>query len=341
MKQIRWLGRTIVVGLTCGVMVSFIGPLAAQDNERQPIYEGPVDDLSWSSDSQYVSFFNYYGANPSVYLDESSSRNWQRFDPVTGILTASKTWPQQPSLTDDENEFFRPTDLSDGSITYIYESPNKRYIVYCSFAEATSTLLILGNRAGMELLGLDYTIYNPFIGPEFFRVIWSADSSAFVTFDERLPAVLRYVTNFDKSLMDATVSSLNEIDYSAWDVFDLSDDGKWVLILAYTISPASEISQTLMIANPLNLSENIVLQTQNASEITAAIFAPDNANQVLFVSEQGLGLYDMESQQVSILDSSITAEYGTPIAFSPDGRWLAYQSLDGLIVIPMSDYLEE
>ncbi|MBZ0317807.1 MAG: hypothetical protein K8L91_15410 [Anaerolineae bacterium] len=337
MTKIQWLARMIVVAVTCGVMVSFIGPLAAQDNERQPIHEGAVGDLSWSSDSQFVSFFDAFGANPSVHLDELSVRSWQKYDPVTGILTASKTWPQQPMLTDDEQDFFRPTDLPDGSTTYIFESPNKHHLVYCSPIQASPSLLILGNRAGMELLGLDDVINNPFIGPHSFRVIWSADSSAFVTIDERQPAVLRYVTNFDTWLRSTQVTRLHKRDFRAWDVFDLSDDGNLVLVLGDTV----EIRQQLMVVNPLNLSENIVLQTPDASEITAAIFAPDNANQILFVSEQGLGLYDMESQRVSILDSSITAELGVPIAFSPDGRWLAYQSLEGLFVIPMSDYLEE
>lgn len=337
MTKIHWLVKMIVVGLACVVMVSLIQvgarPLAAQDHEHQPIYEGAVGDLSWSSDSQYVSFLDAFGTNPPVYFDESSVRSWQQYDPVTGNLTASKMWPQQPLLTDDEQDFFQPTDLPDGSATYVFESPDKRYLVYCSPIQASPSLLTLGNRAGMELLGLDDVINNPFIGPRAFRVIWSADSSAFVTFDERQPAVLRYVTNFDTWLRSTQVTRLHKRDFRAWDVFDLSDDGNLVLVLG----DSGDIRQQLMVVNPLNLAEIVVLQTPDASEISAAIFAPDNANQVLFVSEQGLSLYDMESQQVSILDASITAEYGTPIAFSPDGRWLAYQSLDGLFVIPLSD----
>lgn len=341
MTKIQWLVRISAVGLACVVTVSLIQvearPLAAQDHDRQPIYEGPVGDIFWSSDSQYVSFLDAFGANPPVYLDESSVRSWRQYDPVTGNLTASKTWPQQPLLTDDEQDFFQPTDLPDGSTTYIFESPNKHHLVYCSPIQASPSLLTLGNRAGMELLGLDDVINNPFIGPRSFRVIWSADSSAFVTFDERQPAVLRYVTNFDRWLRSTQVTRLHKRDFTAWDVFDLSDDGDVVLVLG----DSGAIHQKLMVVNPLNLSETVVLQTPDASEITAAIFAPDNANQVLFVSEQGLGLYDMESQQVNILDSSIKAEYGVPIAFSPDGRWLAYQSLEGLFVIPMWDYLQE
>lgn len=341
MNRIGRLRRTVLIGLSCAIMVGFVPlevrPLAAQDHERQPIFEGQVEELMWSPDSRFLAFTNRY--SPQIQIE--SDYKWYNYDTETQMIGESQVWPFYPTLSDAERENFNPLDDS-----YIFLSPNGRYIVYAvqdDVLDYSQSMVRFGVAIG-DLETGEYTklllyISNPVSGPKYWNIKWSADSTAFVIFDQQLTPVVHHISNFEDSLTDVQVTALSELDFAAWDVYDVSENGQQVLLNVFT----AELEYKIMVWRVPEIAPLYIISDFDTRLLVRgnATFAPNNPNRILLHNEQGLIAYDLESQQTIILDDRFPFVDGDLTAFSPDGRWLAYYRWDDLFVIPMSDYLEE
>ncbi len=318
--------------------------ITAQDHERQPIFEGGFDinNVTWSPDSQFVSF--HLGGS-DIYV-ETEWESWYGYELDTGILSEGHVWPLQPQLSKAELENFNPLDGS-----YIFLSPNERFIVYATqddtldyYESGLHFGLALGDLETGERKNLSLYVETPLNGPEYLNVTWSADSSAFVVFDQQLTPIITYVSNYGRFIGDAeAISFSTTTGVGSWNVYDVSDDGRKVLVSAMTWENYQS-DYRLMVWDVTDSSQSIVIDEVDASEIAAAILAPDTLDRILFVNPEGLSEYDSQSHQTTLLDPMLSGGYFEVgrIMFSPDGRWLAYYGFeDGFFVIPMSDYLQE
>lgn len=346
MNQLLGRGRWGIAMLWFVAMSSLLyptqKPITAQDHERQPIYEGPVTSLTWSTDSRFLSFATY--DNPDVQIPSDTLDNgyiWYNYNTELQTLDKSEVWPFYPALSDAERENFNPLDGS-----YIFLSPNRRYVVYAAQDHVLDTSqsmvrfgLVIGDLETEERVNLHLYVENPMHGPQDWHITWSADSSAFVVFDQQLTPVLTYVAGYTNQMADVQVIPLDMPNGTAWRIYDVSQNGRQLLLNVSTDTFEFHIMVwSVPEITPLHIISDFDTRLLVRGNAT---FAPNNPNRIFLHNEQGLIAYDSDSQQAIVLDDTFPFVDGDLTAFSPDGRWLAYYRWDDLFVVPMSDYLEE
>lgn len=320
------LCRLILSIFTTIVGVSpFVYSIDAQSDDLTPIYTNTApEQFAWSTDSTNFVFLGST-TQRGVQIPEP---NWYSYDVATAILNNASTWSLQPVLTSTEIANLNP--FLAGNTTFMFVSPNGRYVVYTI---QDTQALALGDR----LLGQVYPIPNvfipsPTIGTDQFRVLWSADSTAFIAIyasahsDEfGILHVRGFADNPVKIEMLPIGATL--IDGRAFrylNAHDISADGSHVLLSGIEVFPNTDLPPSplkLILWNPSSPEDGEIFD-MFTGQITGASFEADE-NSLLIVNEQGLVRFDRTTNEIAILNSGIDSEWVSQALFSPDGEFVA------------------
>jgi hypothetical protein len=323
----RHLLRILSILLTIGSVL--IGPLAyysfAQPDNLNRIYiNSAPEQFVWSADSRT---FVFLGSTAQRGVEIAAS-HWYSYDVAIAALNPSSIWPLQPVLTSTEIKIFNP--LLVGATTFMHASPDGRYVVY---AMQDMQRLALGDRLlGQTNLIPDVSIPDPTTGPDQFRVLWSADSTALTVvfasaYSDEFGAV--YVRGFthNPAAIETVTIGASLIDGRAFrhlTVHDLSADGSTILLSGAEIYPNSDLPPSLPIPilwTPAAPKDGEIFDSL-AGMIRGASFEADESK-LLIVNELGLVRFDRISKQVAVLNSAISAEWVSRALFSPDAEHAA------------------
>ncbi len=169
----------LVILIVCACMgISWRQPYLteAQDSEITPIFTGfAFQNLWWASDSSILSFAEIDGTTQAV--------NWYAYEPVSGVLEPSDTWPLAPDLEANEQALLgTAAEASGASESFVFVSPDRNYAV-------SGEEIIRGRQATVSATLADFEQQDATplpimgggsrIGPDHFHVVWSENSSAF------------------------------------------------------------------------------------------------------------------------------------------------------------------
>lgn len=297
------------------------GPFSAQEVVLEPVYNGfYARNISWSHDSRFVSF----QPSESQIGVQVTDQSWYQYDVATGVLSKSNTWPHQYHLTAAEQMIFNPAGHAEGTPSFILASPSGRYIVY-GRQEGTRRPITLGDRDSGAFIS-SYTADNPFLGPDVFNVLWSADESAFAMISSATNGGIAtlYGADFNADINSGQIEVLHSVElsgqiYSVVSPYDISTSE---IFLLHVVSDTSRWRSYLMVFNYAEPHASLVIQ--DFTSISSASFAPFDETKLLIVTEMGLVLYDLATLSYRLLDSSVNSDLSNGGAyFSPDGEWLA------------------
>ena len=313
----------IIAGL--GLLSWVVYSVYAQSGDLSPIYtnSGP-EQFAWSTNSTNFTFLGST-AQRGVQIAEP---NWYSYNVVTAILNSTSTWPLQPELTSAEIANFNPFLV--GNTTFMFVSPNERYVVY---TRQDTQALALGDRLLEQSYPMpNISIPSPTTGTDQFRVLWSADSTAFTVifasaYSDEFGTL--YVRGFTDN--PATIEMLpigaTLIDGRAFrylKVYDISADGSLVLLSGTEVFPNTDLPPSrpkLILWNPFSPEDGEIFDAFTG-EIKGASFESDE-NNLLIVNEQGLVRFDRTTGEITVVNSDIGAGWVSQVLFSPDGEHAA------------------
>lgn len=331
--------RLIIVIIVCLCIKIEQQNLFAQGNNLTPIWAGDISNITWSANSQYL-IFKGGSADASVNLSQG---RWFSYDVNTNQLTESQIWPLQGSVPNIP--IFTPINRVNSTfVSYVFQSPNGRFLIYAGEEGTLSsgTLryhLTIADTQNSETSLTPILVRNPFDGPDQLNVLWSEDGTAFIVVDQQLTPVIKYVDGFVSDISSARIQILsyqttNEAR-AAEKVYDLTSDGSFVL----TNSINEQYVSQLVIWNTSDFSMNRVIEGFDGDFIIGASFMFNETGKILLVNNDGLVLYNISTDETSVLDEDINSESFEQAVFSPDGRWLALKrNFDELYVIDLQPY---
>lgn len=325
----------LLVVLLAGMSVS-----VAQESPTQ-VFEYFVVNVSWSSDSETLVFqdlltYNANGGN-DIGVQPETSGTWHTYHVTSGQLTDEDVWPLQPALTPEQVQLFEIV-TDDGQISFVFPSPNGRYIVYAAQKppdwQAMSLPVGLADlQTGEHIIFTNMGVSNleTFSMTEEisdYTVLWSADSGAFTIETRSLhgsaPRV-NFVSNYATSVHNATSQPLHQDGVSIGGVpvyataaHDFSSSGRQVLLQGpVSISPPVD---DLFIWDPDDPTQSRIVTSSN---IIQAMFSPLSDNLVWYIDETGLVEYNLSNDTATVLDPAIKSTNLYGAWFSPDGQYVA------------------
>lgn len=293
----------------------------------------PFFDLSdfisnpiWALDSK--SFIFQYATETGV---KTTSPSWFQYQVEGKQLIQTNQWPLQPSLTSTQQQIFEVMIDTSGKSTFLFSSPNGRYVVYVSrrWAKIPGFALAIADLQTNEHKILDDISVGASTYDLLYSVKWSKDSKAFAVNVDEPPALCSYyVTNFASSVTAATSIYLDRGLPSgspirdAFRVFDISSDGSQLLLAGNF----SNNQASIFLWNTLNLPQS---QSINGlgNNILAAAFSPNSQYRFRFIGSKGLVEYDMNAGTQTVLDSSISTAWVQKAWFSPNGSRIILQDM--------------
>ncbi len=343
-----------VPGIILGILFLFSTTATlAQSNSASPFYPDIPYNEIWSANSQKFVFYDTAAGD----LEESvqiSTPNWLEYDVTTQETTNQNTWPLQPTLTDDERQTFDVSTNPDGRESFIYESPDGRFLVYGKGNETDDSgrwSIGIADRQQGQAVTLPIHVWDPFSGPRYFKVLWSADSKAFAAnflSDDGTP-VFVHVGGYEADLSGAVVNwfSISVKDRNFYpfggygqDIFALSGDGSHVLLTSNEETaedPSSPVK--LLLWDVLNPDASQIIDSLDGGKIGATSFVPGDETKLLILNDAGLMLYDLSNGESTQITTDINTESTQRAAFSPDGNWLVSVTGDGAFMMNVKDLL--
>jgi hypothetical protein len=289
----------------------------------------------WSDDGSTL----YYEAEYDAETGEYGFLGFA-YDVATGELSRLDESPLRLTFTEEEQAFYQAIE------PFAYRSPvtmeAATRIIFASTLdiscghECRGTLLMMGTHTTAEDVPspgfyspLDITLQDDF------HMLWSRDGSAAV-----LMMDLAYGGGLN--LYHVTLKQPYPILFidSGWAyehmLCDISADGTRVLYKQYGNDNA-----TLMLwsMKPWTEAEPWVVALGSEavveSWVAGANFVPDDANQIVYVDESGVHLYDLGHEIDTLVNPDINAEWVNYAVFSPDHRHVAVVTVDAeLYVLP-------
>lgn len=332
----------MVVGL-----LSF--PLGAQTTTLNIVLEfNPVawGGLVWTTDSSKFYFFTLLSDAPSQTVSYS-------FDVATNTLTELTDIPLPASLPARDLERFSGQELA----PYISESPNQEWVAV-GIMPPTPTpstdadlstprytppefpKLALLNRSSGRVIFTDQNIIVDAL--DWFQ--WSDDSTSFVKSKYMVSPVLffygsGYADNPPTDLIIENISTLAASDgetYSIWGYYDMSPDGKLVLLGG----TGTQTHMQRVLLWDAETHTTTTLDGIGSQTVVTAAFAPSSLTRIRALAETGLIEYDMNAGTTTVLNEDINTERFSNIwsRFSPDGRYVALiASSSGIYLAEISD----
>ncbi|KAB2860848.1 MAG: hypothetical protein F9K46_09315 [Anaerolineae bacterium] len=346
---------SMVTFLKLAVVISCVAAfsqnrLFAQGNPHEDdlIYFSGVNliNLSWANDS---SRFVFQEDSTNVGLHTAGDNSWYQYALDNQQMTNSETWPLQPNVTTTQWQMFEiyPPNIFNSS--FLFVSPNGRYIVYSSSqsADERPMLLPLGvadlntNQYAIvdDLLVANSAIFSrPTI--DFNHIQWSPDSQFFTVSTER-PASGReiYWVDISNGVNNPEVQSLTQtitlegVEFDSHKVFDVV--GHHVLLYGGNRGNRSIVVWDAALDDGYEIPV--------VGEVAGAKLYGENLDQVRFVDENGLKQYHQSTSVVNTLDTTVTSTWATGgVYFSADGQHLAiYDDGQGgpsrLYMLPVTD----
>ncbi len=307
------------------VILSLIGGtipqlLLAQSNPLIPVFQGGLlRGIAWSNNSQQFTFTDT-GNRIAVTLESS---DWIHYDMLSQSIGDSTVWPLQPTLTQAELALFAP--FASNQLSFIYESPNQRYLVFARGEEVFS--LTLADRLTHQTITLSPQLHvlDPRYGPDSFRVLFSADSSAFTVmyatdFSDEYGVL--YVSGYASNISDAFDILIGDFgqnfDARYAQVEDLSENGKSVLLIGNPTVPNSPYSNErhLYLWDSESL-DGIDITPPQQQNIKGAAFSPQTEDRLRMIANAGLIEYNRSTHELVVIRSDITADWVDKVYFSP------------------------
>jgi hypothetical protein len=287
-------------------------------------------EAMWSGDSQQ---FVYFSKDVGQARLEIPEEDWVSYNVVSQTLTEATDWQLQPELSEAELELLKPAVGENGEMSFIYESPSGDYIV--CLCDGIS----IYSREQQQIAHTNYTVYNPFSGPDSFSVIWSADESAFVftVLSELGYSFSGYGSNYAVDVENTVVVPVEPvikdkqfkflvggINDKSLKVHDISSDGRWVLLTARhddpTIFQTSFLPFALIVWDTTDSDNSYILENVDVETFLAASFIGESNLELFIVTTEDLFSYQLQSKAKKRLRSDIAADLAY---FSPDGNFLS------------------
>ncbi|MEO8606860.1 MAG: hypothetical protein ABI690_03215 [Chloroflexota bacterium] len=330
--------------LTGFTLAGFETPCPTQDKPPQLIYSNYTQNISWSPDSSYLAFqdFNY---PQKVVLSEPG---WSKYDVMDSVLTQQNNWPLLPALTLNERQLFKPLTDSDGQDYWMFISPDVRYMVYTRLVD-DDIFITLADRQNGQSMSTQLEALN-ISATDSFNVLWSANSETFVTFVTPLqmsePEFFNRISNYANGLSGLTTQEIgfflriNDEDFGTTDIYDVSGDGRFVLVKGYN---AINGETRLILWDAMNPESPISFDPFTQPWVTdkwvfAAAFKPGDESKILVVNRDGLVEYDRQSGNTTLLRTGIIAG---KTRFSPNGEWLSVKTTRELYVVDLRPTLAQ
>ena len=334
---LRWMLFLLVSSFTFAESET---PCPTQDNPPLLIYSNYTQNISWSSGSRYLAFqdFNY---PQKVILSEPG---WSKYDVTQNALTQENIWPLLPYLTPEENILFKS--LTDSEYDWKFISPNEQYVVYQQLS-GNHIFITLADRKSRQSIVTTARALNTVSGTDNFNVMWSADSQAFVVattaYEMSEPDFFTHISNYSNDLSGLKTQELgflpmNNEEFGTRDIYDLSDDGRVVLVKGYN-ALNGETRLILWDALDPTLPTSIDIFTE--TNVIGAAFKSGNENKILVVNQDGLVEYDRQNGSTTVLRTDIGSKFAAKARFSPNAEWLSLKTERELYVVDLRPTLAQ
>jgi hypothetical protein len=303
-------------------------------------------DAFWSTDISHFTFRSFGNLSNITENDVVSGviltqPLWKVVNIDLGTFDQFNIWPLQSVLSQTQMEIFEPRG-------FIYSSVSGRLLAY------PHDILLDDYDLGYPLTiadQLNNTVVETSISviddnsPEIFRVYWADNDSALATWrlaydgspliqyldlEGGLGNIIEYEFQSALGNMYATVDPVIDI------LYDVSPSGNLVLLTARPINVTSSIHAApvhLIIWSPRQPQNSKIISLFADRTISSASFSPNNVSEILIVSEGELLLYNVETVQTQILNSTLIPNPLGWARFSPNGENLAIQAGNQLHII--------
>ncbi len=301
----RKLLVVIILTLTCISIVS--NPFVDAQSDFMVIFEGDLTEsnVKWSSDSTKLIFQQgtFHEGNPD-YGVISHRMTWYVFSTNDKKIIQTDTWPLQPYLSLEQIDIYSVATLDD-QISFLFPSPNARYLIYAAERPDDWTqyyplgIVDLQTREHQVLEDIVVTDLEEFTWN--YDVSWSEDSSSALVRTSGLDQLPFYISGLESGLEAISYVSLyregvniGDEDVLAWDAFDISDNGEWLLL-----ANLDQNGNRLFLWNATEPSDSQVI---HSGRVLDAAFVVNNENQILYVDrEEGLYTFDLVSKESELL----------------------------------------
>lgn len=286
--------------------------------------------LFWSPDSSVLYF---------DVLD--TDQHLKRYDVATGTLEDTSGAPQTIELSPEQQNHFH----AQNSVGYI--APDQDTFAYISTYQTYSTAEG-GYTPYLYAVGSlkDQTFEPtrvPVIGGGHIR--WSDDSSAFVLeygtpYGGQVGVFYVKGTGAECQWHFCTLAEtlLTSLDLGET-IYDLSPSGERILYPDFSgVFRLWDVTKDAGFGEVKN--QRTTLPIEN---ITGGAFLPDTPDVILIVNTDGIMQYDLDTQDLTLINPHITSKWAKWVLFSPDNRYVAvFTGNDGgvgfrqLFVLPVS-----
>lgn len=329
----RWVWKIVVLIVLAGVV--WPRHVSAQDDphEKNRIYTTGLSiiNVGWTPDSLMLVYqiqnYDNVANRPINGPNTPNYDTWRQYYIITGQTIRASVWPLQPDLTEQQYQSFEIYN-SDIDRSFVFQSPNGRYLVYTAFVSASSYGYPLGiadlSTGNHRILGdLEGIKRNNSLGDlESYMIRWSDGSSALTLHSIQRPGFY-YISNLEDLTTLSIYSSesfpgfpLNDTTFYPGSVHDLSAAGDHLLVLGGTPNNTGRLVLWNMMTDSRT---SIPIQ----GLVAGSVFA-QNDQRVLFIDEEGLKQYDIPENQTTLLNPEISSTWATGGAyFSPNGQYVA------------------
>jgi hypothetical protein len=321
--------RVWLVVLTLTLLIP-VYDVSSRWSEPKLIHEGDVQLVKWSPDSERVVFFDLSTATQEYPAVKIPTDSWIEYNLTKAKLTRSNIWQLQPQLTQEQMELLKPATFEEFP-SVLYQSPDRRYMVFgrrSSYDDYFGHHVTIADLQQNVVQDTSAFIANPSRVKDYFDVLWSEDSSSFVTvsllnFIPTITHFTQYRDDLSKIVLTPFELVIRSRRFAVVDeqnrVFDISPEGQTVLLIASEESRSVKDSfgwqKYLIVWNPANPASSVIIDTFDTDKIRDAAFASNNL--VRMITDKGLVEYTISTETLQVIDSTFTADSAD---FSPDAN---------------------
>ncbi len=334
LDHVKNIGKFI--GIICLLLFGITNTSSAQELP-EPLYiseVGTIQNIYWSSDEENLVFQYAQRAVIDGVLTTSQLGPWFTYRANEGReqnLVESADRPQ--ALTNMNSRFSFPPQAvtSRGFQSFLFPSPNQRYIAYATGLVAgldsynIYALAIVdlesGNATIFEDVLLNFSSNNMFID---YEIRWSANSQALIiTSALMLPGATRYYVNLGNA--DSEPYAINfENTYfnneliNITRLLDISEDGNRVLTYAQ-----AESGNNIFVWNANQPDQSTSTKAVPTGGLSGGAFSPEGEGWIYYIDGQGLHIYNLITEESQLLNPEINASRFGFAYFSPNGNQIA------------------
>ncbi|MBC7871358.1 MAG: hypothetical protein H7Y09_11015 [Chitinophagaceae bacterium] len=264
--------------------------------------------------------------------------SWYTYDLEQMSLTTTNFWPQS-YISSRELRANAPLSLNlavdyQAQISFSFLSPNQQYVVYAAqrpenWGLSGWPLAITNLQTGPTVFATTTSVHNLAHFDSSYRVNWSANSSAFTvkTTSPYAADYVYYVTGFAENMQEASFTRLQELSVADHTLFvsdtfaSLSSNGRRI-VLTGNLGGDVQPRKWLFIWDADNSIQGQLIEVADQYDFIAAAFTSDSSS-ILYIGENGLIKYELETGKSTILNSEINSTWAERVWFSPDMRYVA------------------